>query len=104
VSWYRLRATARRRWPGLLAVALLLGLTGGLALGSAAAARRTQSSFGTFLASTRPSDLQLSVQSPDLTARLGRLPQVTRVRSASGRCTRTVASPWTSRCWSPGQP
>ena len=36
---------------------LLIGLVGGVALGSAAAARRTESSFPVYLASTNPSDL-----------------------------------------------
>ena len=40
---------------------LLIGLIGGIAMGSIAAARRTQSSFTTFLASTNPSDLSLVV-------------------------------------------
>lgn len=36
VSWYRFRSTLRRRWTGYLAIALLLGLVGGLAIGSVA--------------------------------------------------------------------
>jgi hypothetical protein len=41
-----------------LAIVLLIGLVGGLAMASIAAARRTQSSFPTFLASTNPSEIQ----------------------------------------------
>jgi hypothetical protein len=41
VAWYRFRVTLRRRRGGYLALALLIGLVGGIALGSAAAARRT---------------------------------------------------------------
>ncbi len=47
------------RWGGYLSIVLLVGLVGGLSLGALAAARRTQSSFATYLASTNPSDLSL---------------------------------------------
>lgn len=57
VAWYRFRRTLRRRWAGYLAITLLLGLVGGLAMGSVAAARRTQSAFPAYLNSTRPADL-----------------------------------------------
>ena len=60
VAWYRLRATFARRWPGYLSLVLLIGLVGGLAMGSIAGARRTQSSYPEFLASTNPSDLYFS--------------------------------------------
>jgi hypothetical protein len=59
VAWYRFRATLGHRWSGYLSVALLVGLVGGVAMGSIAAARRTQSSFSVFLASTNPSDLSM---------------------------------------------
>ena len=58
LSWWRFRATFGRRWPGYLAVALLVGLLGGLSMGAVAGARRTQSSFPVYLASTNPSDVQ----------------------------------------------
>src|SRR6266571_4829132 len=57
VAWYRFRATFRRRVGGYLALALLTGLVGGLAMGSLIAARRTYASYPKFLASTSPSDL-----------------------------------------------
>ena len=82
VAWYRFRATVRRRGGGYLAIVVLIGLTGGIAMGSLAAARRTQSSFGTFLASTSPSDLGLAAYAPDLTRKLVRMPGVQGVRSA----------------------
>jgi len=56
-AWYRLTVTLRRRRAGYLGLVLVIGLTGGVALGAAAAARRTESSFPVFLASTNPSDL-----------------------------------------------
>ena len=59
VAWFRSRATFGRRWSGYLALVLLIGLLGGLALGVAAGARRTQSSYPAFLKSTNPSDLSM---------------------------------------------
>ncbi len=56
-SWYRFRATFRRRWAGYLTLVVLVGLVGGVALAAMAGARRTQSSFPAYLASTNPSDL-----------------------------------------------
>ena len=88
---YRARATFRHRWPSYLALVLMVALVGGLGLGSLAAARRTQSSFSTFLAASNPSDLTVSVYSggpegadnpdydPGLTARIAHLPGVRHV-------------------------
>jgi len=58
-AWYRFRATFRQRWGGYLSLVLLVGLVGGVAMASIAAARRTQSSFSVFLAGTNPSDLSV---------------------------------------------
>jgi hypothetical protein len=57
LAWYRLRATVRRRIGGYLALAILVGLIGGIALASVTAARRTDSSYPDYLASTNPSGL-----------------------------------------------
>jgi putative ABC transport system permease protein len=80
VAVYRLRATLARRWGGYLALTLLIGLVGGVALGSLTAARRTYASYPAFLASTNPSDLfvlpQTSSAEPGLVNRLARLPHV----------------------------
>ncbi len=59
VAWYRFRATFHRRRPGYLSLVLLVGLVGGLALGSIAAARRTQSSFPVYAASTDPTQMEI---------------------------------------------
>jgi FtsX-like permease family len=82
VARYRFAATFGRRWGGYLTLVLLIGLIGGTALGSVAAARRTQSSYATFLASTKPSDLSLTVQGPNLTKKLAHLPGVQRAEAA----------------------
>jgi hypothetical protein len=58
-SRYRFRRTFRHRWGAYLPIVLLIGLAGGLSMGALAAARRTESSFPTFLASTNPSNLSL---------------------------------------------
>jgi len=61
VAWYRLRAGFGRRRGSYLALVLLVGLVGGVAMGAVAAARRTESSFSAYLASTSPSNLSVSV-------------------------------------------
>jgi len=96
LAWYCFRATFRHRWSGYLSIVLLLGLVGGLAMGSIAAARRTASSFSVFWASTNPSDLvgATAVLNPTigsdsgynaaLVDEIARLPHVTQVESQSG--------------------
>jgi FtsX-like permease family len=56
---YRFRATIRRRWAGYLTLVVFIGLVGGVALAATAGARRTQSSFPTYLASTNPPVAQM---------------------------------------------
>src|ERR1700686_298861 len=58
VATYRFRATVVHRWGGYLVLVILVGLVGGVAMGAVAGARRTQSSFPVYLASTNPSDVQ----------------------------------------------
>ena len=90
VAWYRFRATFRRRWSGYVALAALVGLVGGVALASVAAARRTDSSYPDFLASTNPSDLIVQpTTSPPyapafLDGQLARLKHVRHVETAEG--------------------
>jgi FtsX-like permease family len=81
VAWYRFRVTLGHRWGGYLSVVVLIGLVGGLAMGALAAARRTQSSFPAFLASTNPSDMSVFTGPLPVNV-LARLPDVKRVESA----------------------
>ena len=54
VGWYRFRATLGRKWTGYVALVALIGLLGGLAMGSIAGARRTLGSPAVYIASTVP--------------------------------------------------
>jgi hypothetical protein len=89
LAWYRLRATLARDVGAYLSVVLLIGLVGGISMASLASARRTQSSYPTFLASTNPSDLTMAVYNaqanggpgPSLTKEIARLSDVQRVRA-----------------------
>ena len=88
-AWYRFRATFARRASAYLSVIVLIGLTGGLAMASVAAARRTQSSYPTFLQSTNPSTLTMAVfgasnggkGSASIAEDIDRLKDVARVRT-----------------------
>jgi hypothetical protein len=91
VVWYRFRATFGQRWGSYLSVVVLVGLIGGIAMASIAAGRRTQSSYPTFLASTNPSDMSVSVYIPNggnlatpLEEALAHLPDVKKVTDLTG--------------------
>lgn len=64
--WYRLRAELRRRWPALLALALLIGASGGVVLGAAVGARRTETAFPRLLEAANAEDVLLSVSGTGL--------------------------------------
>ena len=91
VAWYRFRCTLRARWSGYLALTLLLGLIGGLAIGSVAAARRSQDAYPAYLAATNPSDItvltavsrrpQETGYDPAVIAKIAALPGVRHVAS-----------------------
>jgi hypothetical protein len=59
VARYRLRGVLRRGRAGYLAIVLITGLLGGVAMGSVAAARRTQSAYPRILAASNPSDMHV---------------------------------------------
>jgi ABC-type lipoprotein release transport system permease subunit len=83
VPWYWLRTSFARRLTGYLSIVLLIALVGGIALGSVIAARQTSSSYNVFLASTNPSDLDITIGAPNIAADLARLPLVKHVGTAT---------------------
>ncbi len=95
-SWYRFRATFRQDRGSYLTMVLLLGLLGGLAMGSVAAARRTQSSFAALVGTTNPSQIDVSTAiaspgigngqgyDPAIVRLISQIPHVTAVASAVG--------------------
>lgn len=84
VAWYRFRATLRCDVTSYLTVVLLIGLVGGVGMASIAAARRTQSSYPTFMSGTNPSTVTMAVYSngdggqagPNLKSKIEKLPGV----------------------------
>jgi hypothetical protein len=88
VASYHFRSTFRRRWSGYVSLMLLIALVGGLSMASLAGARRTDSSFITYIRSTDVSstlvatafdDPMLGLKSgfdPALNRRIAHLPLV----------------------------
>jgi hypothetical protein len=116
VAWYRFRGTFGARWASYVTLILLIGLVGGVGMGALAAARRTQSSFSTFLASTNPPALTVTIYganandassnptySPKLTRQLAHLPHVRDVKAGvlltAAPLTRTGAPRLNSVAW-----
>ena len=79
VSWYWFLTTFQRRRSSYVAIVLLVGVVGGLAMGSVIASRRTAASYNVFLAHSNPSDLSLVIGAPDLTSDFAHLPLVRHV-------------------------
>ena len=75
--WLWFRSELRRRWRSWAALALLVGLAGGVVIGSVAGARRTATAYERFLKASNPSDVAvMAVPFPiDLDA-VRRLPEV----------------------------
>jgi len=106
VAWYWFRTNSRRRWTGYVTIVLLIGLVGGVAVGSLEAARRTQSSFNVFLASTHPSDLSVLLPGPNLTSNFSRLPLVHHVAAVQfylvGYPAGSHGAPLIAKSWASG--
>jgi MacB-like periplasmic core domain/FtsX-like permease family len=80
VATYRFRATFTRQWGGYVSLMLLIALVGGLSMASLAGARRTDSSFPTYVASTNPATTEVFVafDDPQLGAATGYDPKTIR--------------------------
>ena len=77
--WLRLRADVRLRWRALAALALLLGIVGGVVLTAAAGARRTDTAYPRLLSWANAAQVDVFPAGTGLTgyyAALARLPQV----------------------------
>jgi hypothetical protein len=83
VAWFWSRINFSRRRASYLGIAVLLAVLGGVAMASVSGARRTESSYNTFLASTNPSNMTVNLYGPNLTSRLSHLPLVQRVGTAN---------------------
>ena len=85
---YRLRADLRVGWRSLVAVALLIGLAGGAALGGLAAARRTASAYERMRRATDAWDVIVNPNNGDRSklspARLARVPGITSMGVVNG--------------------
>jgi hypothetical protein len=67
-AFYYWRAARRRNRRRVLAVAIVCGLLGAVALAALAGARRTDSAYGRYLASIHASDVSVNVPGPSLAA------------------------------------
>src|SRR5215475_3910903 len=84
--WLRLRAELRHQWRAWLALAVLLGAIGGIALAAAAGARRTDTAYPRFLRASHAAQLAvLPTQSGfrGYFRAVARLPQVSAAASAA---------------------
>src|SRR5438128_12147173 len=64
--WMAARAQLRRRWGATVALALLVGLAGGVVLAAVAGASRTDTAMDRFVAYSRPEEVFVSVNGPSV--------------------------------------
>jgi hypothetical protein len=82
-------ALRRARWRSLLALALLVGLGGGVAVAAVAGARRTDTALPRFVAHSEPEDVGVLFDNPTYRQKVVALPQVV----AAGRVPYLFLSP-----------
>jgi hypothetical protein len=83
IAWYRFSTDLPRRWRSYLLLTVLIGIIGGLSLGSIAGARRSESAYPAFLKTTDPSDLAIDIgtYNPKILREIARLPDVTSIET-----------------------
>src|ERR1017187_5394355 len=96
VGGYRFGATLRSRWTSYVSLVLFIAILGGVAMGTVAGARRTETSFTTLLDSRDASQLNGPIQvynpqagyntgySASAVAKVRRLPHVAQVEAMVG--------------------
>jgi hypothetical protein len=86
--WLRVRVDIRSHWGSWALIALLIGVSGAAALTAAGGARRTDTAYARFLASSNASDVTVSPQNgtglPSFYAALARLPGVRALGTFAG--------------------
>ncbi|MFN2615140.1 MAG: FtsX-like permease family protein [Actinomycetota bacterium] len=84
--WYRARAELREHGRQLVALALLIGVAGGIVLASVAGARRTSTAFRRERLAARAHDVTLSSGAPviSMARQIARLPQVESFGTVAG--------------------
>ena len=87
--WYRFRAELPKRWRAVLALALLAGVAGGIALTAAAGARRTDTAYERLLDKTNAWQVLVNPDDSNGTASsspaIACLPMVTAAARSTGR-------------------
>jgi hypothetical protein len=87
--WYRFRAELPKRWRAVLALALLAGIAGGVALAAAAGARRTDTAYSRLLDATDAWQVLVNPNDSDGTAlrspAIARLPMVVAAARVDGQ-------------------
>lgn len=78
-AWMRAAHELRSRWRGVVVLALLLGVAGGVVMTAAAGARRTATAFDRLLRESKAYDVEVQITGdaePEILDRVAALPQV----------------------------
>jgi hypothetical protein len=78
-AWFRFTSRRAGERVSLVALAVVLGVLGGVGMASIAGARATDNSYGALLARSNPSELSLSIAGPISTSVFSKIPGITHV-------------------------